>query len=188
MQSNTEKIVYSKNVIEFVTVAVQFCNNVENITNTNQTQLSDWAAKILPLLYLKAVLLPQIEIPESDIQTNITEEQYETIRTALEAVFAADDIYLEVFIDDMKYSDTPVRASISENLADIYQDIKNFVSIYEVGNTDLMYEALAFCISNFADDWGQKLVNVLRAIHCLKYATPDRQFPPNNHNNRAGSY
>lgn len=69
----------------------------------------------------------------------------------------------------MKYSDTPITASISEDLSDIYQDLKNFITVFERGVTDNMNDALYFCIENFKSYWGQKLVNVLRALHSLKY-------------------
>ncbi len=37
-----------------------------------------------------------------------------------------DDVFLETFEEDMKYSDTPVAASVSESLADIFQPLYNF--------------------------------------------------------------
>lgn len=74
----------------------------------------------------------------------------------------------------MKYSETPISASISEDLTDIYQDIKNFITIFERGITENMNDALYVCMENFKAYWGQKLVNVLRALHSLKYSTePD---------------
>ena len=69
----------------------------------------------------------------------------------------------------MKYSDTPITASVSEDLSDIYQDLKNFITVFERGVTDNMNDALYLCIENFKSYWGQKLVNVLRALHSLKY-------------------
>ena len=37
------------------------------------------------------------------------------------------DDYLDVFVQDMVYSDQPIKKSISEDLADIYQDLKDFI-------------------------------------------------------------
>ena len=42
---------------------------------------------------------------------------------------AEEDIYLEVFLEDMKYSDTPISASVSENLADLYQEFFNLIDV-----------------------------------------------------------
>ena len=39
---------------------------------------------------------------------------------------AEKDDYLDVFIQDMVYSDQPITRNISEDLADIYQAIKDF--------------------------------------------------------------
>ena len=83
------------------------------------------------------------------------------------------DENLKVFLDDMRYSDTPIRKTISEDLADIYQDVKNFVSVYRLGFDETMNDALAICEENFALYWGQTLVNTMRALHEVKYAPAD---------------
>jgi len=67
----------------------------------------------------------------------------------------------------MEYSETPVVASISENFADIYQDLKDFLTSYRIGNMDVMNEALWDLNNNFYQNWGQDLVNSLRTIHNL---------------------
>lgn len=170
----SQNIVYSKNVVEFVAVGVQFCSFLETYEDQTVNDLSGKLTKLLPLLYLKATLLPEIEV-EYDIypEVSVTEEDYEAIVTRLYSTFKSNDTYLEVFLEDMKYSDTPISASISEDLADIYQDIKNFVSVYEQGLNETMYEALFSCGENFKLYWGQKLVNVLRALHSVKYSIVD---------------
>jgi hypothetical protein len=103
----------------------------------------------------------------------VTEENYDIIRNNIAYIMADKDDYLDVFVDDMKYSDEPILMTISENLADIYQDIKNFAYIYKQGVEDEMMSALELCNQNFRTDWGQKLVNVLRAIHEVKYTITD---------------
>ena len=68
-------------------------------------------------------------------------------------------------------SDTPMKKCISEDLADIYQDLKNFIFIYQLGLNETMNDALVRCKENFALFWGQRLVNTLRALHDVKYDT-----------------
>lgn len=173
MENNlSENIVFSKNVIEFVTVGVQYCSFLESFNDVTTVDLTDKLTKLLPLLYLKASLLPEIDI-EYDIypETTVTEDDYNYITSRLYEQFKADNSYLEVFLEDMKYSDTPISANISEDVADIYQDVKNFISVYEQGIEDNMAEALYNCNNNFKLYWGQKLVNVLRALHSLKYSS-----------------
>lgn len=167
-------IVFSKNVVEFVTVGVQYCSFLESFEDQSQAGLTDKLTKLLPLLYLKASLLPDVEI-EYEIypEVTVTEDDYNYIVSRLYSIYKNNDTYLEVFLEDMKYSDTPISASISEDLADIYQDLKNFVSIYEQGVEENMSEALYACNENFKLYWGQKLVNVLRALHSLKHSVSD---------------
>lgn len=177
MSEELKKIVYSRDSIEFVTVAVQYCAFLENSEDIAAEELIDKLTKILPLLYLKASLVPDTEMVNGEQPEIVVTEEIYTYRTSkLYNVFSKDDAYLEVFMQDMKYSETPISASISEDLADIYQDLKNFITIYEYGITENMNDALYICIENFKNYWGQKLVNVLRALHSLKYSDKDDVF------------
>jgi hypothetical protein len=71
-------------------------------------------------------------------------------------------------MDEMKYSERPISATVSENIADIYQDVRNFVSVYQMELTEQMQSAINICTVNFRTYWGQKLVNVLRPLHSIK--------------------
>lgn len=171
MADELKEVVYSRDTIEFVTVAVQYCAYLEDFDNTPESDITDKLTKILPLLYLKASLVPETDmVNDEDPEITVTEGDYNYIMSKLYDVFGKDDTYLEVFLQDMKYSETPISASISEDLADIYQDIKNFITIFERGITENMNDALYVCMENFKTYWGQKLVNVLRALHSLKYS------------------
>ena len=172
MTDQLKEIVYSKDAIEFVTVAVQYCAFLENFEEITETDLTDKLTKLLPLLYLKASLVPETDtVNDEEPEITVTEDIYNFITSKLYNVYVNNDTYLEVFLQDMKYSETPISASISEDLADIYQDIKNFITIFERGITENMNDALYVCMENFKTYWGQKLVNVLRALHSIKYST-----------------
>lgn len=163
-------IIYDHNVTEFVTVTVEFCKFLEHIENTDRDIFVDTMLKILPLLYLKALLLPSCENTDyEDLETYVTEDIYEKLRWVIAKIMADKDDYMDVFVADMKYSDKPITRFISEDIADIYQDLKNFVFVFSLGNNETMYEALAMCEENFRFFWGQKLVNTQRALHEVKY-------------------
>ena len=189
--------IYSKNIIEFVTVGAEYCAFIERSPELEKEEFLDKIIKILPLLYLKATMLSPEE-PEEDAYSErfVTENMYETIRTNLENLLGEDDSYLEVFQTDMKYSEEPLAANISEGLADIYQDLKDFVSVYRLGNEPQMLEALYVCYENFVSYWGQQLVNVLRALHNVKYSSDNDDDEcddhcncgDHQHHNHAGHY
>lgn len=161
------KVIFERNSVEFVTVAAQFCNFLENAQDMEREEFVDTALKMLPLLYVKALLLPEMELIDEDdeLENYVTEESYSLMNAQLADIMGDRDDYLDVFVEDMKYSDQPVTRYISEGLADIYQDIKDFIFVFKQGVNRNMHNALAKCQENFRLYWGQKLVNTLRALH-----------------------
>ena len=170
----TSQVIFDKNSIEFVTVAAEYCGFIERSREVGKQSFVDTALKILPLLYLKASLIPECELMgEDDLETFVTEDDYEYVRRSIAKVMGAQDDYLEVFHPDMAYSDTPVKKNISEDLADIYQDLKDFISVFQLGLNVTMNDSLYVCKEHFAEFWGQRLVNTMRALHDVKYHTSD---------------
>lgn len=164
------QVIFDRNVAEFVTVAAEFCRYLEQAESVSRIQFVDTTLKLLPLLYLKAQMLPACEqIGDEAPENYVTEETYEVMRLTLSGLMADQDDYLDVFVSDMKYSDQPVARHISEDLSDIYQDIKDFVFVFRLGLNETMHDALAICRENFRLYWGQKLVNTLRALHEVRY-------------------
>jgi hypothetical protein len=169
------EVAYSKNVIEFATVANEFCAFVESVDNYKRKDFIVRIQKLLPLLYLKASLLPATDEDLSDETPEkfVTENDYNFIHRKLLSKFGQNDTYQEVFDQRMQYSEIPVDGSIAENIADIYQDLKDFILSYRIGTIDVMTNALWECRNNFEQYWGQRLVNGLRAIHNLVYGEAD---------------
>lgn len=162
--------IYERNTLEFVTVALEYCTFIENVKNSTLTDFLDKATKLLPLLYLKAALLPEVEKDDDiDLELTVTEDMYESARENISDLLGEFDAYLETFHPDMQYSDAPIAAFISENLADVYQDTGNFVALFRQGNEEIMQEAIAICHTNFMDFWGQSLLNALKALHSVRY-------------------
>ena len=175
--------IFDKNVIEFVTVAAEFCAFLERAERMKRSTFVDTSLKILPLLYLKASMLPQCEtIGDEAPETYVTEEIYEILRINLSGLMGDKDDYLDVFVQDMVYSDQPIKKSISEDLADIYQDIKDFIFVFQLGLNETMNDSLAICQENFGTLWGQKLVNTLRALHDVKYNQEQEEEEEENGN------
>jgi hypothetical protein len=166
------KTIYEKNTLEFVTVALEFCAWLEREdTGSDLFQFVDNATKLLPLLYLKASLIPPV--PDVDVDSDvahfITEETYDALRARIAGVMGEQDAYLETFLPDMIYSDTPIAAFISENMADMYQDMGDFVFLFRQGDEETMLQALSLCAEHFRLFWGQSLLNALKALHAIRY-------------------
>ena len=172
MSYNKESDSLPRSVIEFVTVAVEYCLFVENAIQHSREDFVSTLLKILPLLYLKGSLLPVTDDYYDDLPSDyVTEENYDIVRTNIAYVMGSSDDFLDVFVEDMRYSDQPVLCTVSEQLADIYQDLKNFVSAYRDGTDEVRSSAVAQCHDNFTSYWGQRLVNVMRPLHDVCYNT-----------------
>lgn len=173
MNNDNNSSVYERDILELVTVAVEFCAYVENAAEKDRKIFISTMQKLLPLLYLKGVLAPKYELTEECdadcLSSFVSMENYDIVRNNVAFVMGEYDSFLDVFVEDMKYSDTPILSSVSENIADIYQDLKNFVYAYKDGTEEMRYDAIVMCKSNFENYWGQRLVNVLRALHEINY-------------------
>jgi hypothetical protein len=166
-----DHIVYAPPVIEFVTVVAETCLFLEQATEQTRTEFITRSVKLLPLLYLKASVLSAPEsVFDDPTERFVTEEDYAYVKEQVEQLLGADDSYLEVFHPDMAISDTPIAAFISEDLADVYQEIKDFAANYQTMDTDIMNDALVGCLEAFGKHWGQKNLNALKALHAIRHS------------------
>jgi hypothetical protein len=171
MQEPFVHLVYSRNVIEFVTVAREVCQFLESVEKYPKQQFVDVSLKVLPLLYLKAVSLPHSELELEDATDRfVSEMDYTQVKMGIEDKMGAHNDYLEVFTPDFDRSEAALTATIAEDLADIYQDLKDFLGNYRTGATEIMNDALVELVNHFEMFWGQKAVNCLRALHNVKYS------------------
>ncbi|MEA3318319.1 MAG: DUF5063 domain-containing protein [Bacteroidota bacterium] len=167
-QEISDKPVYSQNVIEFVTVANEYCKFVENTSRFSKKDFLLKAQSLLPLLYLKAVILPSFEsINDQENEKFVDELTWNHVFNAVKTKLGYHDDYPEVFDPLTKEQEMMSSASLSDNFADIYQEIKNLLSLFSIGNEEMMNDGIWECKMNFEEFWGQKLVNALRAIHIV---------------------
>lgn len=165
-----ENNVFQVRTIEFVTVATECCAFLEQTENKERAAFIDTSLKLLTLLYLKALLIPQTIENDSFIPlTTITQPQYESIRLNLAKLMGMHDDYLERCNDIQGYSEEIETRSVSEGLADIYQPLMNFLYAYRSEIPEQMQGALNELKKSFELYWGATLLSVLRALHHLQY-------------------
>ena len=158
----------------FIAMANEYCEIIENCVGHGREGVVESMLKLLPRIYITVSdLEPSLEYFDAFISQSLDEPTYDMVRGNLSALMGEDDVYLEVFLEDMKYSDTPIAASISENLADLYQEFYNVVSSLRDLSTDEQRQILGMCKENFIEYWGQTLCNVFRALHSLRIAYRD---------------
>ncbi len=169
-ENKIENIIYSTQVIEFVAVAKEFCNLLENAKLLERPDFIIKTHKFLSLLYLKALALPVTElIHEDENETFVTELDWNIICDNVRDRLGRYDSYIDFFDLMMQETPEPVTNSISEHIADVYQDLKNFLSIYQLGIIDLMNDGLHECLQNFGSYWGQRVIASVKKLHHVIY-------------------
>ena len=165
-----ENFIYSRPVLDFITVCTEYCKFLEQPTTTERQKFIDVMRGLLPMLYLKASLLGDIPEEPGFNEPRVTEEDYDYVRGSVARIMGDRDDYLDTFVEDFKYSDQPVLCTISENLADVYQIVRELVEAFRGGYEESMQVALAEAIAEFELQWGQKLLNALRALHDVRFS------------------
>ena len=169
--SNPVNPVSSKEVVEFLSVANEYCTFVENADKPSIRDFVTKAHEILVNLYLKALYLPELTNKYEDLnEHHVTEKDYEKIRRKIYDKLGHYDSYHDVNNPMKQLSDKPSGECISEDMSDIFQEIKDFTMLYRSSRKEQMYEAIWECSQSFKNYWGQRLTNSLRALHFLRYS------------------
>ena len=102
-----------------------------------------------------------------------SKDDYNYVRSGVAAILAEKDDYLDVFVEDFKYSEQPILCTISENLADIYQALRNLLEVFRSNYEDAMQVALFDTVEDFKLYWGQTLLNALKALHDVRFSVKE---------------
>lgn len=163
-------IVFSKYTIDFARIALEYCMLIEKTKEANKKTFVNNMTKVLPLLYIKISIIPEIqENYESNLKNKVDETLFFQIENSISKLLGNDNLYLETFHPDIQFSDSPIAQKISEDLAKIYQNLGGFIAVFKNGYKKTMNDSLILCIENFKKYWGQHLVNSLKALHFIKY-------------------
>ena len=169
-----ENPIYAHDTLEFVTVAAEYCALLEKSEEQTEEALVGTLLKLLPLLYMKVQLLPEVDTEGAFVPDDqVTEDDYNYIRAGVYRLLHKHDEYeLLVWDEDMQTEESR-WCSVSEGLADIYQALRNFVAVYQQRLEPCMLDALWQLKDNFELYWGQTLLDTLRQLHRVRYSIKD---------------
>ncbi len=160
------------NELAFLALANEYCATMESAREAERDVFVASVLRMLPRIYIAASDLRRDDSAMSDayVANALDEDYYEAVRMRVAELLGEDDTYLEVFENDMKYSDTPIGASVSEGLADLFQVFYNIVQTAREASPELIAELVPELRDDFANYWSQTLCNVLRALNKIYYA------------------
>lgn len=172
------EVINSKNILEIFTVATEFCIFTESAAKYEIRDMMQYYQKILPLLYLKGSMLNADE-PEDNYAAEkyVTETEWEAVFRIFREKLGKSDEYL-VKGQSETGEDVLVNASFAENIADIYQDMKDFTLLYGKTSYDSKTSAVFLCSELFKSRWGLIIPDALKHLHELLY-----EIEKDNYNN-----
>jgi hypothetical protein len=165
MEIDPKEPVFNRNVLEVLTISNELCLLLDNTDKYDKSDVLNILHRILPLLYLKASLIKPIAASNPDSSERfVTEEQYELIYQSLKKLLGSDEIFFVI-----PHKNIPVKASLAEYITDVYQDIKDFLLLYQKPSISAKENAINECLALFEKHWGPRLLSSLQALHPLIY-------------------
>jgi hypothetical protein len=162
------KGVYAPEVLEFVRSANACCNWLEEAGQKSALNFIRSSLQMLSSVYHSLVSMEETEpVMESSNEKFVTEQDWSAVYQQVMNLLGKHNEYLRIAEDEEFDRSDLVSHKISEDLADIYQDLKDFTMQYRQGIEEIMNDAVWEVMDNFENYWGAKLLNALQALNKL---------------------
>ena len=160
--------IYSPEVLDFVASSQNFCKWIEDPETLDSKSFIINGLKILPGLYSQMLSIPLIEpVFDEAVEKSVTEEDWSVIYRKVEDILGELNDYIDI-PDKSEYDRSElITRKISEDISDIYQDLRDFLEVFRNSPEEIMNDALWECRLNFENSWGEKLLRVSRAMHTI---------------------
>lgn len=168
-----ENIVYSAEVLEFVRLAKEYCTLMETPLKLESQIFIRFSLYSLPALYSSMIRIPEVDtVFDEGVEKFVTEAQWADVYRKVEALAGMNNDYLD--IPDEKEFDRSelVTRKISEDMADIYQDLRDFLEVFRNSPEEIMNDALWECQNTFLNSWGTKTLRVATALNRVYSGEP----------------
>jgi len=160
------KILYSEEVLEFVQLAKEYCTLLETDMGISQNEFVRFSLYSLPSIYSAMVRIPQVEsIFEEGNEKFVTEHDWSEVYRKIAGCMEGNNDFLDIPEESEFDRSELITRKVSEDMSDIYQDLRDFLEIYRNAPEDVMNDALWECQNNFMSFWGSKSLRVSAALH-----------------------
>ncbi len=163
---NIHDFVYSTEVLEFVKISKDFIDMLQDEQPEDRKDFIEKSLQILPMMYAKLLVVPSNE-PEFDSgnEKHVTEEEWSGIYQKIYGILASQNEYLDIPEEEEYDRMEIISRELSDDLADIYQDVKDFLENFRMGVEEVMNDAIWECRVNFENYWGKKLLRASLNLH-----------------------
>ncbi|MFW5645481.1 MAG: DUF5063 domain-containing protein [Bacteroidota bacterium] len=174
MTEELHDYVYSTEVLEFVKKCKYFTDLVDSALPEERKELVIELLKILPGLYSDMIGLPVREpVLDAGNEKIVTEEKWSEVFQKLAANLGSQNEYIDIPEEEEFDRLDVISRELSEDIADIYQDLKDFIEIFRLGTEEVMNDVLWECRINFENYWGTKLLRASLHLHKIMIRDED---------------
>ena len=160
--------VYSSEMVEFVTICNAYCQFLEQLREMDGKAFIEQSVKHLSSVYAALMKLEETEPAfESAGESTVTEQEWSMVYQRISVLLGRHNDILRPAEDEEFDRSDLVTHTISEDMADVFQELRDFTSIYSRGIEELMNDAVWELKERFAKHWGKKLLRSLMALHDL---------------------
>ena len=166
-------------VYAFAAEARRYCTLIESDAASNSWMFAEACLRHVLRLYEQALLLPEIEPSTTDLLAGIDQETWEAVRTRTGQKLARD-CYWEIFEPFEQEKPEPVVGSISDDLADIWRDLKRGLMEIDKGRPASISDAVWDWRCSFETHWGHHAAEAIFALNALcfgQFADASRPQP-----------
>lgn len=165
---HSHQFVYSPEMVALVTAANGYSSFIEGLGGTGGREFITESVGHLSTVYSAMLKIGDTEsVNESAGEPYVTEQDWSAVYQKIAMLLGAHNQILRPAEENEFDRSELVSHYISEDLADIYQELRDFVSIYSRGMEELMNDAAWELKERFAEHWGKKLLRSLTALHDL---------------------
>ncbi len=166
MTQEIHDFVYSSEILEFVKKCKRFTDLLETSLPEERKAFIISVLQILPGLYSDMIIMPSHEpVLEAENEKFVTEEQWSEIFQKVAIILGSQNEYIDIPEEEEFDRLDVISRELSEDLSDIYQDIKDFTEVFRVGTEEVMNDVLWECRINFENYWGKKLLRACLNLH-----------------------
>ena len=151
----------------FASAASDYIGQIERTETMNAEALLTSMRQILPRLYLLALALPETEARRANDPPRLSHDDWQMVFEGLTKTLGEYDLYWEVYNPVTPVAEEPIACTLSDDLADVWRDLKNGLNLYRSDDPDRMQSAAWSWRFHFKSHWSCHAVDALRAINTL---------------------
>ena len=160
--------VYSSEMLEFVKTCNACCTFLEELKDTEGKTFIVDSVKHLSSVYASFLSTGDSEpVFDSPAEPVVSEQEWSALFQRIATILGPHNDILRLAKEGEFDRSEVLSHTISEDMADVYQELRDFISIYSRGLEELMNDAAWELKERFAEHWGAKLLRALQALHDL---------------------